>query len=131
MRHLAALLPLTIAVSSRAAGARQLVRMASSGVPSWASLKETLASRGRDYEAQRSQIVSGDAGPHTDAKVRLFGHSERDVRLTLYRDTAAWCPYVSSRPPPARRAPPRSCPVLTPAAPRPAPCRFRAPRARR
>nr|WP_216900172.1 glutathione S-transferase family protein [Synechococcus sp. CCY 9618] len=27
------------------------------------------------------------------ALLRLFGHSERDVRVTLYRDHHAWCPY--------------------------------------
>lgn len=37
---------------------------------------------------------SRGAGPaHTDAKLRLFGQKEEDVRVTFYRDTAAWCPY--------------------------------------
>lgn len=31
--------------------------------------------------------------PHTDAKVRYFGDSREKPRITLYRDTAAWCPY--------------------------------------
>jgi len=35
----------------------------------------------------------GEGGPHTDATLRLFGHAESDVRVTLYRDRAAWCPY--------------------------------------
>ena len=31
---------------------------------------------------------------HTDAKMRLFDAAdESEVRVTLFRDTAAWCPY--------------------------------------
>jgi len=30
---------------------------------------------------------------NSQAKLRLFGHSENDVRVTLYRDNHAWCPY--------------------------------------
>ena len=33
-------------------------------------------------------------GPtNSQARLRLFGHSEADVRVTLYRDNHAWCPY--------------------------------------
>ena len=33
-------------------------------------------------------------GPtNAQATIRLFGHSEKDVRVTLYRDHHAWCPY--------------------------------------
>ncbi|MBW4542040.1 MAG: glutathione S-transferase family protein [Myxacorys chilensis ATA2-1-KO14] len=33
-------------------------------------------------------------GPTTaQARLRLFGRSESDVRVTLYRDNHAWCPY--------------------------------------
>lgn len=33
-------------------------------------------------------------GPtNAQARLRLFGHSEADVRVTLYRDHHAWCPY--------------------------------------
>ncbi|MEM8639195.1 MAG: glutathione S-transferase family protein [Cyanobacteria bacterium P01_G01_bin.54] len=33
-------------------------------------------------------------GPtNAQATLRLFGHSETDVRVTLYRDNHAWCPY--------------------------------------
>ncbi|NMF59971.1 glutathione S-transferase family protein [Pseudanabaena yagii] len=30
---------------------------------------------------------------NAQSKLRLFGHSENDVRVTLYRDNHAWCPY--------------------------------------
>jgi glutathione S-transferase len=35
----------------------------------------------------------GSGPAHTDASLRLFGTREEDVRVTLYRDMAAWCPY--------------------------------------
>jgi len=28
------------------------------------------------------------------ANLRLFGHSENDVLVTLYRDRHSWCPFV-------------------------------------
>lgn len=30
---------------------------------------------------------------HIDTALRLFGRPESDIRVTLYRDTAGWCPY--------------------------------------
>ncbi len=30
---------------------------------------------------------------NSQARLRLFGHAEADVRVTLYRDHHAWCPY--------------------------------------
>ena len=35
--------------------------------------------------------VNGSTNPQ--AHLRLFGHAEADVRVTLYRDHHAWCPY--------------------------------------
>ncbi|MEM9451296.1 MAG: glutathione S-transferase family protein [Cyanobacteria bacterium P01_E01_bin.6] len=35
--------------------------------------------------------VNGPTNAH--ARLRLFGHDESDVRVTLYRDHHAWCPY--------------------------------------
>jgi glutathione S-transferase len=35
--------------------------------------------------------VNGPTNPQ--ALLRLFGHQESDVRVTLYRDNHAWCPY--------------------------------------
>ena len=63
--------------------------------PSWSDLQAKVhatatGTRMLEAEAERSR----GAGPaHTDAKLRLFGKSEDDVRVVLYRDTAAWCPY--------------------------------------
>ena len=47
---------------------------------------------------QLSQHISQEPdrinGPtSSQAVLRLFGHSESDVRVTLYRDHHAWCPY--------------------------------------
>ncbi|MBE9225334.1 glutathione S-transferase family protein [Phormidium sp. LEGE 05292] len=50
---------------------------------SWTEL-ETLA----NYEIDR---VNGPTNAQAD--LRLFGKSESDVRVTLYRDRHAWCPY--------------------------------------
>jgi glutathione S-transferase len=36
-------------------------------------------------------LVNGPTNPQ--ATLRLFGQSEADVRVTLYRDNHAWCPY--------------------------------------
>mmetsp|Transcript_4092 Transcript_4092/g.11947 ORF Transcript_4092/g.11947 Transcript_4092/m.11947 type:complete len:536 (-) Transcript_4092:48-1655(-) len=92
----------TLTLTLCAAGVRGLrlpVRMATVGAgvaapPSWEALSGLLRATGReDYEAVKARVASGEAGPHTDAKVRLFGAKPEDVRVTLYRDTAAWCPY--------------------------------------
>ncbi len=41
-----------------------------------------------DFEVDRTN------GPtNSQARLRLFGHPESDVRVTLYRDNHAWCPY--------------------------------------
>ena len=37
--------------------------------------------------------MKGEGLPHMTSKLRLFGHSEEDIRVTLYRDHAGWCPY--------------------------------------
>ena len=50
---------------------------------SWAEL-ESLTNFQIDY-------VNGLT--NAQSKLRLFGHSENDVRVTLYRDNHAWCPY--------------------------------------
>ena len=41
-----------------------------------------------DYQLD---LINGPTNPQ--ATLRLFGHSESDVRVTLYRDNHAWCPY--------------------------------------
>jgi glutathione S-transferase len=34
-----------------------------------------------------------DGATNAQSRLRLFGHAESDVRVTLYRDNHAWCPY--------------------------------------
>lgn len=41
--------------------------------------------------AQPSDPINGAAS--AQASLRLFGHPEQDVRVTLFRDHHAWCPY--------------------------------------
>ena len=36
-------------------------------------------------------VINGPTNPH--AHLRLFGKSESDVRVTLFRDKHQWCPY--------------------------------------
>ncbi len=50
---------------------------------SWQEL-ETLAN---------FQIDTVNGETNSQARLRLFGRSESDVRVTLYRDNHAWCPY--------------------------------------
>jgi glutathione S-transferase len=50
---------------------------------SWEEL-ETLA----DF-----QIDTVNGNTNSQARLRLFGHSESEIRVTLYRDNHAWCPY--------------------------------------
>lgn len=42
-------------------------------------------------EAYSANPIDGPA--NSQARLRLFGHSESEVRVTLYRDHHAWCPY--------------------------------------
>ncbi|MGB7440853.1 MAG: glutathione S-transferase family protein [Coleofasciculaceae cyanobacterium] len=39
------------------------------------------------------QIDTINGPTNSQARLRLFGHAESDVRVTLYRDNHAWCPY--------------------------------------
>ncbi len=64
--------------------------------PSW----DTLLSAAKETEmgikltAQKELREKGLGPTHTDNKVRLFGaKSEDEIRVVLYRDSAAWCPY--------------------------------------
>ncbi len=50
---------------------------------SWSAL-EKLTNFAQD-------IINGQT--NSQACLRLFGHQESDVRVTLYRDNHAWCPY--------------------------------------
>ena len=67
----------------------------SAAVGAWDSLKATLAASPtfQRMEAEAELRATGAGPAHTDNKLRLFGKSEEDVRVTLYRDHAGWCPY--------------------------------------
>jgi len=39
------------------------------------------------------QVDTVNGPTNSQARLRLFGHPESDVRVTLYRDNHAWCPY--------------------------------------
>ncbi|WP_370587988.1 glutathione S-transferase family protein [Trichocoleus sp. FACHB-591] len=39
------------------------------------------------------QVDTVNGPTNAQARLRLFGHSESEVRVTLYRDNHAWCPY--------------------------------------
>ena len=39
------------------------------------------------------QIDRVNGPTNAQAQLRLFGHAESDIRVTLYRDNHAWCPY--------------------------------------
>eukprot|EP00472_Partenskyella_glossopodia_P010311 CAMPEP_0197516624 /NCGR_PEP_ID=MMETSP1318-20131121/1501_1 /TAXON_ID=552666 /ORGANISM="Partenskyella glossopodia, Strain RCC365" /LENGTH=548 /DNA_ID=CAMNT_0043065497 /DNA_START=281 /DNA_END=1927 /DNA_ORIENTATION=+ len=57
-------------------------------------LKEAEStSTGARLKMEAEQREKGEGKPHTDATLRLFGHKEEQVRVTLFRDRAAWCPY--------------------------------------
>ena len=64
--------------------------------PTWEALQEQLLATptGRQLQADAEQRAIGSGPPHTDASLRLFdAEDEADVRVTLYRDDSAWCPY--------------------------------------
>ena len=48
---------------------------------------------GKALAAEEALRADGEGLPHVAAKLRLFGAKEEDVRVTLYRDHAGWCPY--------------------------------------
>ncbi len=39
------------------------------------------------------QLDTVNGSTNAQAQLRLFGHTESEVRVTLYRDNHAWCPY--------------------------------------
>ena len=57
--------------------------------PSWNDLH--LWAAPPEGEALQQQRIDGPT--NAQATLRLFGHSEAEVRVTLYRDHHAWCPY--------------------------------------
>jgi len=64
--------------------------------PSWAALSEKLHASSTESERAFRQRLADGTLPHASAlaKIRLFDGTEGDAkRVTLYRDSAAWCPY--------------------------------------
>jgi glutathione S-transferase len=48
----------------------------------------------QDLESLTDFAIDRVNGPtNAQSKLRLFGQSEADIRVTLYRDNHAWCPY--------------------------------------
>lgn len=84
-----------VSLGSRPARSLGSVAMSTSCAPSVADLAAALAATatGKRLLAEEAERARGLGVPHTDAKLRLFGKAASDVRVTLYRDTAAWCPY--------------------------------------
>ena len=74
--------------------ALSLVLPAAPVAPSWEALQASVlaTSTGAHLENVAKQRKLGLGAPHHAATHRLFG-SGSEPRVTLYRDTAAWCPY--------------------------------------
>lgn len=60
------------------------------GPPTWEQLTEKALATptGARLAAEDKERESGGGPPHRASKLRLFGHSPADVRITLYRDSA-------------------------------------------
>ena len=62
----------------------------------WSSLRQAAAATptGARLASEAELRQEGRGPPHTKARLRLFDAKDASmVRTTLYRDTAAWCPY--------------------------------------
>jgi len=70
--------------------------LSSNGIGSWDDIRSTLESKQTPDERNfRSNLSKGYGKPSPLHKLRLFDESnnEEDVRVTLFRDSASWCPY--------------------------------------
>jgi len=63
--------------------------------PAWDVLDQMAkaTTHGQQLHAEEAERVAGHGPAHCKNKLRLFGKSEGDVRVVLYRDHAGWCPY--------------------------------------
>ena len=66
--------------------------------PSWGALgglaKQAAAALGPELGQAGRRAAGGNEGaPSAQSLLRTFGGSAADVRVVLYRDTHAWCPY--------------------------------------
>ena len=57
----------------------------------WKNIAAILKQRRATTREFESCLVKGPAS--AQSRLRLFGHDESDVRVTLFRDNHAWCPY--------------------------------------
>lgn len=55
---------------------------------SWEQLYQIVQERGVNVNPD---LENGPTS--SQSRLRLFGHSEDEVRVTLFRDHHAWCPY--------------------------------------
>lgn len=70
--------------------------LSANNVGSWDDIRSTLESKQTPEERNfRSNLAKGYGKPSPLHKLRLFDESnkEEDVRVTLFRDSASWCPY--------------------------------------
>jgi glutathione S-transferase len=70
--------------------------LSSHNVGSWDEIRSTLrAKQTPDEQNFRNNLIKGYGKPSPLHKLRLFDESndENDVRVTLFRDSASWCPY--------------------------------------
>ena len=77
-------------------GAAASVTLSKDSAPSWDSLQASVlaTATGAALAESRALNKEGKGDAHTDAPLRLFdAKSEDEVRVTFFRDTAAWCPY--------------------------------------
>eukprot|EP00931_Biecheleriopsis_adriatica_P088385 TRINITY_DN62719_c0_g1_i1.p1 TRINITY_DN62719_c0_g1~~TRINITY_DN62719_c0_g1_i1.p1 ORF type:complete len:486 (-),score=83.49 TRINITY_DN62719_c0_g1_i1:31-1404(-) len=67
----------------------------SQSIPTWQQLGEMILSTptGRKLQAEDAERERGHGPAHRSSKLRLFEASEKEIRVKLYRDSAAWCPY--------------------------------------
>ena len=63
-------------------------------LPTWEELSSQSRSTATGARILNDETLraTGEGSPHTDAQIRLFG-TNSEPRVTLFRDTAAWCPY--------------------------------------
>lgn len=64
-------------------------------IPSWERIRSDLeAKQTSEEKAFRSNVEKGIGAPSPLNKIRLYDESntEKDIRVTFYRDSASWCP---------------------------------------
>ena len=61
--------------------------------PSWEALEVLLAASETGQRLSREVEERESGPPHVDATTRTFDGDESSIRVTFYRDAAAWCPY--------------------------------------